>query len=131
MTGDESAIGTKLGITFTGKWVWGMKDFIDTGFMKLFDPNYLFKDYATKGTSEPLENDEAFECEKNERETTLGLGPMRAKVAEMDAKTAGGLLSCGQEETEFHERFMILMRMHNDAEFTEEVKKYFKPPYLI
>jgi len=45
MTGDQKAIGAKYGITFVGKWVWDMKDFIDRGFMKLFDPNYLFNDY--------------------------------------------------------------------------------------
>jgi selenide,water dikinase len=45
MTGDGKAIGTKFGIAFAGKWVWKMKDFIDAGFMKLFQPEYLFKDY--------------------------------------------------------------------------------------
>lgn len=45
MTGDGKAIGHKFGIAFTGKWVWGLKDFIDVGFMKLFDPNNLFNDY--------------------------------------------------------------------------------------
>lgn len=50
MTGDEKAIGSKFGIAFTGKWVWKMKDRIDTSFMKLFDPQYLFKDYEKLGT---------------------------------------------------------------------------------
>lgn len=44
MTGDGKAIGTKFGIAFTGKWVWTMKDYIDVGFMKMFDRNYLFRD---------------------------------------------------------------------------------------
>jgi len=26
MTGDEKAIGSKFGITFTGRWVWRLKD---------------------------------------------------------------------------------------------------------
>lgn len=43
-----------------------MKDFIDRSFMKIFDPNYLFKDYATQGTLEPLENNELFEEETKE-----------------------------------------------------------------
>jgi len=47
MTGDESCIGTKWGLAFTGKWVWGMKDFIDQSFMDLFSPYYLYKDYDT------------------------------------------------------------------------------------
>ena len=33
-----------------------MKDYIDMSFMNLFNPRYLFKDYETKGTQEPLAN---------------------------------------------------------------------------
>lgn len=53
MTGDGKAIGTKFGISFCGKWVWNMKDYIDVGFMKLFYPDYLFKDHGIN--SEPDE----------------------------------------------------------------------------
>jgi selenide,water dikinase len=45
MTGDGKAIGNKFGITFTGKWVWKMKNHIDAGFVKLFNPLYLYRDY--------------------------------------------------------------------------------------
>jgi len=47
MTGDEMAIGSKFGISFYGRWVWKMKDFIDISFMVLFAPENLFKDYET------------------------------------------------------------------------------------
>jgi len=71
MTGDGKAIGNKFGISFVGKWVWNMKDYIDRSFMKLFDPKYLFKDYETRGYAEPLENNELFENEKSdERQVT-------------------------------------------------------------
>ena len=53
--GDGKSIGTKFGITFVGKWVWGMKDFIDLSFMYLFDPNFLFEDYKNQGTKNPVE----------------------------------------------------------------------------
>jgi len=43
--GNGINIGTKFGITFTGAWVWKLKDMIDMSFMDLFNPNYLFKDY--------------------------------------------------------------------------------------
>ena len=43
-----------------------MKDFIDVGFMKLFMPQYLFRDYATHGTELPIENNELFEEESKE-----------------------------------------------------------------
>lgn len=64
MTGDKKALGTKWGIAFGGKWVWKLKDYIDTGFMKLFDPNYLFKDYEKEGFKYPIENNELFDDEK-------------------------------------------------------------------
>ena len=66
MTGDGKAIGTKFGMAWSGKWVWHMKDFIDVGFMKLFMPQYLFRDYATHGTELPIENNELFEEESKE-----------------------------------------------------------------
>ena len=69
MTGDGKAIGTKFGIAFSGKWVWNMKNHIDSSFMKLFDPYYLFKDYDTKGFAEPYESGELLLDEMKELET--------------------------------------------------------------
>ena len=45
-----------------------MKDYIDTSFMKLFDPNYLFEGYKERGLEGaiPLESNELFEDEKAE-----------------------------------------------------------------
>ena len=54
MLGNEKAIGTKFGITFVGKWVWWMKDYIDLSFMHLFDPRYLYEDYENKGLDNPV-----------------------------------------------------------------------------
>ena len=127
MTGDEKAIGTKFGITFTGKWVWKMKDYIDLGFMKLFDPQYLFKDYKTKGTAEPLENNELFDDEKTELDNQLE--PIKKRVASMTSTEAAFLLACEEEETDFHERLMILTRMHFEKEFEQEVVSAFQPSY--
>jgi selenide, water dikinase len=72
MTGDGSAIGTKFGIAFCGKWVWHMKDHIDRGCMKLFTPENLFNTYDYSKTFQeqkdkliPVENADAlFEEEK-------------------------------------------------------------------
>lgn len=62
MTGDGKAMGTKFGVAFSGKWVWEMKDWIDVGFMKLFQPEYLFEDYENQGTKFPrYDNKELFE----------------------------------------------------------------------
>lgn len=64
MTGDGKAIGTKFGISFTGKWVWKMKDYIDVGFMKMFSPEYLFEDFDKLKCLKPFENNEKLEKEK-------------------------------------------------------------------
>lgn len=128
MTGDGSSIANKYGIAFSGKWVWHMKDWIDRGFMKLFDPNYLFEDYKNQGTAKKLESNELFDDE--DKETQKVVGPIKERVKSMDAVTAGKLLSCEESESEFHERFQILMRMHTDKEFEMDVVANFKPEYI-
>jgi hypothetical protein len=87
MTGDGSAIGSKFGIAFTGKWVWLLKDYIDRIFMRLFDPNYLFLDYKKKGCSIPLDKNELFDDETKRLE--FEIGHIRKKVATMDPVEAG------------------------------------------
>ena len=71
MTGDEKCIGTKFGMAWSGKWVWKMKDYIDVGFMKLFQAQYLFRDYENSGTQFPIENNELFEEESKEEQSAI------------------------------------------------------------
>jgi hypothetical protein len=99
MTGDGNGIGSKFGIAFVGKWVWKMKDYIDVNFMKLFSPQYLFKDPVNY--KDPLENNELFEEEKAEEKSSTDA--KRGKVAEMDAKTAAKYLLADEESEEFLE----------------------------
>lgn len=124
MTGDGKAIGTKFGIAFAGVWVWSVKDYIDRGFMKLFDPYYLFKDYDEKRFAEPLEKNELFDDEK--KEEMVKVAPLREKVATMDAKTAAKTLSCEEEEVEFYERLFIIDRMGKDENYAQDVVAEFK-----
>jgi NADPH-dependent 2,4-dienoyl-CoA reductase/sulfur reductase-like enzyme len=102
MTGDEKAVGTKFGIAFSGRWVWKMKDYIDGGFMKLFNPKYLFSDYTLKGFAEPLENNELFDEEKKGSQSHLD--EVRATVLKYTAEEAAKHLKCDEEEEEFHSR---------------------------
>lgn len=125
MTGDGAGIGTKFGISFTGKWVWGLKDFIDTGFMKLFNPHYLFKDYEKHGYKYPLENNELFEEEKAEERSQLE--PIKQAAYQLSAAASAEALGCSEEETEFHERFFILDKMHRDEAFAKDVVRLYKP----
>jgi hypothetical protein len=39
------------------------------------------------------------------------------------------LLACEEEESDFHERLMILTRMHFEKQFEQEVVKAFEPSY--
>jgi hypothetical protein len=86
MTGDGKCIGGKYGICFVGKWVWGLKDYIDMSFMDLFNPLYLFKDYESKGTKEPIENYSLFDDEAEEKQKTIA--ELKEQAAKMDAKSA-------------------------------------------
>lgn len=79
-----------------------MKDYIDRSFMKLFDPQYLFKDYAKLGFAHPLENNELFEEEKAE-ERKLTDEVRKEVYNHMDATEAVSYLLAEQESDEFFE----------------------------
>ena len=106
MLGDGTAIGTKFGISFMGKWVWGMKDFIDLSFMHLFDPRFLFEDYEKNGTDQPSDHTTVFD--EDQAKNKAAIEPLRAGVEKMDAETAAKILGCSEDEEEFHERFLII-----------------------
>lgn len=127
MTGDGSAIGTKFGITFKGKWVWTMKDYIDQSFMDLFDANLLFEDYKHKGTEFPLEANELFDDVKAEEAKKLA--PIKEMVKNLTPEEAGALFSCEPTESEFHARLLLVQRMNADEPFANEVVKHYKPSY--
>jgi hypothetical protein len=109
MTGDNKAVGAKFGIAFAGKWVWGMKDYIDRGFMKLFDPNYLFNDFANKGCAEPLERNELFENELAEEKVFTD--KIKTEVASFNHKVAAEWLAVDEEYDDWFKQLYILDRM--------------------
>jgi len=127
MTGDGNSIGSKFGIAFVGKWVWELKDYIDMSFMDLFNPKYLFKDYETKGTAEPIENYALFDDEAEDKKKMIA--ELKAKADAMDGAEAAKILGCEEEEVEFHMRWQILTRMHWEEDFRSDVIAHFKPPY--
>lgn len=119
MTGDRKAVGTKFGMTFDGKWVWNMKDFIDVSFMKLFDPNLLFKDYTTKGFEEPVENNELFE--EDQKSSNEEKAKAKEVASNISIDDAVALLKSDEEHEGFMEQFMILERMKTDEDFKQGV----------
>jgi len=129
MTGDGGCIGSKFGIGFVGKWVWGLKDYIDMGFMNLFNPKYLFKDYETQGTKEPIDDTSLFDDIDDNIKLKALIAEHKKKAFEMNAEEAAKLLACPEDTEEFHDKWQVLTRMHFDSEFTAEVVKHFKPQY--
>jgi len=129
MTGDERAIGSKFGISFFGKWVWRMKDYIDVSFMQLFDPNNLFEDYKNKGTAKPIDNFQLFD--ESTESTKAIIEECKKKAYEMEPEVAAEILGCDPEEEDFHQRLQILTRMHFETDFREGVVNNFKPSYLV
>lgn len=103
MTADGNCIGSKYGIGFMGKWVWGLKDFIDMGFMNLFDPRNLFKDYETKGTAEPIENFALFDDETDKLKSIIAGHKKRA--FEVNPVEAAQILSCGEDVEEYQDKW--------------------------
>jgi len=129
MTGDGNCIGSKFGISFVGKWVWEMKDFIDMSFMDLFNPNYLYNDYKNKGMAEPVESSVLFDdVAANTKDI---IEENKKKAMAMNAEEAAKVLGCEEDNKDFHERFQILTRMHFEEDFRAEVCKCYKPPYGV
>lgn len=132
MTGDGASIGAKFGICFMGKWVWGLKDFIDMSFMNLFNPKYLFKDYETKGTAEPIDNFQLFDDEANEeKEKQARIAGYKELTSKMDPAEAGKILSCDQDDNDYELKWQILTRMHWEEEWRNQVIVHFNPPYKV
>lgn len=128
MTADGNCIGSKYSIGFVGKWVWELKDFIDMGFMNLFNPKYLFKDYETQGTKEPIDDFSLFDDESAKMKATIDIHRKRAH--EVTPEAAAAILNCTEDVMEYQDKWQIMVRMHTDPEFTSEVVKHFKPPYM-
>lgn len=117
MTADGKAIGTKFGIAFKGRWVWKMKDYIDTNFMKLFDRNYLFSDPDT--LTNPIENNELFEDEKAEEKVITD--KIKARVAELTVEESAKILLAPEDQEDFYEQLFIIGRMGLEEEYQKQV----------
>lgn len=120
-TGDYRGVGTRYGFSFAGKWVWNMKDYIDVGFMKLFDPENLFNDYKNKGTAEPLDFNALFEEElKSASDERIRV---KDKVKHLSSEDAAAMFRVSEDSEEYLEQFMILERMKVDPAFRDGIIK--------
>lgn len=124
MTGDGKAIGNKFGIAFSGRWVWNLKNYIDTSFMRLFDPNFLFQDYPKLGTAVPLESKGLFEDESGEEKAVTA--KVRQQIDRLDALAAARLLQADEEQEDFMEQLIVIDRMGKDEAFCRDVVELYK-----
>ena len=127
MTGDGKAVGTKFGISFTGKWVWKLKDYIDVSFMNLFNKHYLYHDFDTKGYENPVQENSLYEEERGE---ILALtDPIKERMSQVSAPEAAQILAVEEDHEEYWEQWFVLVRMTEDPAFADEVVKHYSPEY--
>ena len=100
-TADEKAIGTKYGISFHGEWVWKFKHYLDTSFMHLLDPHYLFKDYKKQGCKQKLPYFSLFEDVPKKQ--LQAIETTKKKVSKMNVSTATAILQCQTTDANFQE----------------------------
>lgn len=99
MCGDGSAIGFRFGKALTGRWVWELKDFIDRGFMDLFD------------------------VQKIEAAGFAGMGASEtgAVQVELGPEAAAKALRRSDDGVNYKENWQLLRRMMADDTFREAV----------
>lgn len=54
---------------------------------------------------------------------------MRDRVNALSAVEAAAMLGCSPDETEFHERLLLIQRMNANDSFANEVVEHYRPPY--
>ena len=107
-----------------------MKDFIDISFMDLFYPDKLFKDYASRGYSEPIDNHILF-FNKTQDETKKVIKQAKLRANTMTPEEAAAELSCDPEKEDFHLKLQILTRMHNSVDFRDPVLQHYTPAFQV
>lgn len=88
-----------------GKWVWDLKDHIDTMFMDLFDVNKLPN----------------YDKEEKEEYDTAQYDSYEAKKERMDAEDAAKLLLRTDDDVDYNIAWSILREMMADEKYKAEV----------
>jgi NADH dehydrogenase FAD-containing subunit len=122
MCGDGTALGFRFGVPFYGKWVWELKDHIDSMFMDLFRLSKISQGDSTKNTpkTEEKEDDGAkvdgeIECDKSQYDRYDAL------KERMKAEDAGELLLRRDNEVDFQIAWSIIREMMTNEKYKEGV----------
>lgn len=108
MCGDGTALGFRFGIPIYGKWVWQLKDHIDTMFMNLFEVNLLSK------------YNEEYSDNKVKLDTTQ-YDVREATKEQMKVKDAAELLLRRDNDVDFETAWSIIREMNTDEKYKQEV----------
>ena len=105
MCGDGTVLGFRFGIPIYGKWVWKLKDHIDTMFMDLFDVNKLPKYNEEEGTELDLAQYDAYETAKEQ----------------MKVEDAAKLLLRRDDDVDYQTAWSVIREMNTDEDYRKEV----------
>ena len=120
MCGDGTALGCRFGVSLCGKWVWELKDNIDSMFIDLFRVNKVSQGDTTEN---PLKTDEkGDEVAKVDGEVEYNTSQyeMYEAVKErINAEDAGEYLLRRDDEVDFQIAWGIIREMMSDEKYKE------------
>ena len=105
MCGDGTALGFRFGIPIYGKWVWKLKDHIDTMFMDLFDVNKLPNKYNEEEGTELEAQYDAYEAAKEK----------------MKVEDAANLLLRRDDNVDYQTAWSVIREMNTDEDYRKEI----------
>jgi len=122
MCGDGTALGFRFGVPFYGKWVWELKDHIDSMFMDLFCVSKISQGDTTKNPLKTDEKgDEGAKVDGEVEYNTSQYDMYEAVKERMKAEDAGELLLRRDDEVDFEIAWSILREMMADEKYKEGV----------
>jgi NADH dehydrogenase FAD-containing subunit len=116
MCGDGTALGFRFGIPLYGKWVWKLKDHIDTMFMDLFCVSKLNQGDTTKltpNTEEKEEDGVEYDTSQYDKHESV--------KERMNADAAAALLLRKDDDVDFQIAWSTLREMMEDEYYKEDV----------
>ena len=105
--GDGTAFGFRFGLPMKGKWVWELKDAIDTMFMDLFRVENL------PDLSEKVDESTGFDTSQYDQHVK--------KVERLSSEEGAKLLLRSDDEVDFEEAWDVLRNMATDEEYREDI----------
>jgi len=103
MCGDGTALGFRFGIPIYGKWVWKLKDHIDTMFMDLFDVNNLPKYNEEEGID------------------TAQYDAYEAPTEQIRVEDAAKLLLRRDDDVDYQTAWSVIREMNTNVDYRKEV----------